>query len=91
MPIFLVFTYCHFFHLYSVCVFYTFALLSIISDYALKIFHASEALVMDDRAEKAYKPSLGRRPLPLPLVEYRTLELLPEKHPNRKSVQAKSR
>ena len=45
------------------CVFYAFALLSIISDYALKIFHASEALVMDDRAEKAYKPGLGRRPL----------------------------
>ena len=62
------------------CVFYAFALLSIISDYTLKIFHASEALVMDDRAEKAYKPSLGRRPLPLPLVEYRTLELLPEKN-----------
>ena len=74
-----------------VCVFYAFALLSIISDYTLKIFHASEALVMDDRAEKAYKPGLGRRPLSGSggISHPRTSPR--KKHPNRKSVQGKSR
>ena len=73
------------------CVFYAFALLSIISDYTRKIFHAFEALVMDDRVEKAYKPSLGRRPLPVSggILHPRTSPR--KKHPNRKSVQGKSR